>query len=934
MDLITLAAAKGYVGETADSLGAVKGAPATIKSITEIDGGHRVTFEWTGTSGTKQTSTLDVMNGVNGTDGKDGKNGAKGAKGDPGQNGQDGIGISKIEKTKTEGLIDTYVITFSDNSTFEYTVTNGKDGKDGTGSSTGEENVIESIKVNGVAQTVAEDKSVDIIVPTVDVDKNYVDTELAKKANTSDIPSLDKYVTDEELTAKGYLTSHQDISGKVDKVKGKSLIADTEIERLKSVKNYDDTDIKTELAKKANSTDVTKEISDKIAEVVSDAPESFDTLKEISDWISGHENDASAMNSAIKDNKSAIATLQTDKANKTEIPTSLPANGGNADTVGGHTVKSDVPENAVFTDTVYDYSALLGYDIYNLVSLKDTTYPANKGWLSKDFVAPFDGFVFFMVQTDGTSGAFSQILKEDDVLVSNNQKNIADFNTWGEAYRHQISKGKTYHFGSYTNVATAFNKVMLCIRKKLETPTEYIPYAPSNVALAEEASQQSTEMMDIKMLGWSVPRECPIQNEVNGNQFVQKVGRVDMSKLAWYTYSSTGIFRFASGMGTEYTKYNIKRGSFAYSRGYKYVGISGSWSDISNYGNKTIMGVFAGGGDDGFILTNNSYTDSTAFKQAMQGQYLYYELATPITTTIDGNEIGETVSDVRKETTVNLLNPTLQTTTQNGVTCTNNGDGTYTLNGTASSDTTFVLKNTANIVEENANKTIRFVAKGDTLETYYTQIYFNNTTPAKDLGSGISFKVPTNVSETNLAVLIKSSAVLSNILIKPMITTNLDTTYDDFVPYTGDTGSLNGDVADLRDDVEGLKNETKAAINDTSTTSTTETWSAKKINDSIVDTFSTRVILSLSRGVDVSTQSATLNGADGAYLYWSSMAGQDKYTIGIILYVNSGWSIIPLKESDQKTTINLSVSANTLTMTRSSSGFPCAGGVIALGTGI
>ena len=234
LDLITLAAAKGYVGETADSLGAVKGAPATIKSITEIDGGHRVTFEWTGTSGTKQTSTLDVMNGVNGTNGKDGKNGAKGVKGDPGQNGQDGtngqdgIGISKIEKTKTEGLIDTYVITFSNDSTFEYTVTNGKDG---SGSSTGEENVIESIKVNGVAQTVADDKSVDITVPTVDVDKNYVDTKLAKKANTSDIPSLDGYVTEEELNAKGYLTSHQDISGKVDKVKGKSLNTDTEIER-------------------------------------------------------------------------------------------------------------------------------------------------------------------------------------------------------------------------------------------------------------------------------------------------------------------------------------------------------------------------------------------------------------------------------------------------------------------------------------------------------------------------------------------------------------------------------------------------------------------------------------------------------------------------------------------------------------------------------
>lgn len=34
-------------------------------------------------------------------------------------------------------------------------------------------------------------------------------------------------------------------------------------------------------------------------------------------------------------------------------PASLPANGGNADTVGGHTVEANVPANAVFTDTTY-----------------------------------------------------------------------------------------------------------------------------------------------------------------------------------------------------------------------------------------------------------------------------------------------------------------------------------------------------------------------------------------------------------------------------------------------------------------------------------------------------------------------------------------------------------------------------------------------------
>lgn len=42
---------------------------------------------------------------------------------------------------------------------------------------------------------------------------------------------------------------------------------------------------------------------------------------------------------------------------KTDIPSSLPANGGNADTVNGHTVAKDVPSNAKFTDTIYTHPA-------------------------------------------------------------------------------------------------------------------------------------------------------------------------------------------------------------------------------------------------------------------------------------------------------------------------------------------------------------------------------------------------------------------------------------------------------------------------------------------------------------------------------------------------------------------------------------------------
>lgn len=53
-------------------------------------------------------------------------------------------------------------------------------------------------------------------------------------------------------------------------------------------------------------------VSNEVAKIVADAPENYDTLKEISDWISGHENDASAMNSAIKTNSKAISNHASD----------------------------------------------------------------------------------------------------------------------------------------------------------------------------------------------------------------------------------------------------------------------------------------------------------------------------------------------------------------------------------------------------------------------------------------------------------------------------------------------------------------------------------------------------------------------------------------------------------------------------------------------
>ena len=52
--------------------------------------------------------------------------------------GPAGVGIQKIEKTGTEGLVDTYTITYTNGQTTTYTVTNGADGEKGDPGEKGE----------------------------------------------------------------------------------------------------------------------------------------------------------------------------------------------------------------------------------------------------------------------------------------------------------------------------------------------------------------------------------------------------------------------------------------------------------------------------------------------------------------------------------------------------------------------------------------------------------------------------------------------------------------------------------------------------------------------------------------------------------------------------------------------------------------------------
>lgn len=174
---------------------------------------------------------------------------------------------------------------------------------------------------------------------------------------------------------------------------------------------------------------------------------------------------------------------------------------------------------------------------------------------------------------------------------------------------------------------------------------------------------------ELKMLGWNVPKECPVQNEVSGNTFIQKVGRIDLGTLHW-EYSSTDNW-FVS---TE--KINKKFGSGVttlYLYGYTSVRDRGVLEDkcVAPY-NQT--------SSNNIVIKDLNFADLASFTDYINGKYLYYELDTPITMQIDGNEAVEKLNE--SIGSFNFLNKSIAATSSLDISIPNGYKGMVITNGT------------------------------------------------------------------------------------------------------------------------------------------------------------------------------------------------------------------------------------------------------------
>ena len=152
----------------------------------------------------------------------------------------------------------------------------------------------------------------------------------------------------------------------------------------------------------------------------------------------------------------------------------------------------------------------------------------------------------------------------------------------------------------------------------------------------------------------------------------------------------------------------------------------------------------------------------------------------------------------------NLLQYPYYSTTKtiSGITITDNGDGTLTLDGTATARISYDITSTAsyNLLEIGKKYFIGFKASDDTIDSnsWALRIYCkkDSTTVLSvtdSRGSDVAFTVPEETIGSNVQFIIVRGTVLSNVVIKPMI--RLSSIQDNtYVPYAKTNKELTNDL--------------------------------------------------------------------------------------------------------------------------------------------
>lgn len=180
------------------------------------------------------------------------------------------------------------------------------------------------------------------------------------------------------------------------------------------------------------------------------------------------------------------------------------------------------------------------------------------------------------------------------------------------------------------------------------------------------------------------------------------------------------------------------------------------------------------------------YTEGTVFDNVVfKPQLELGDTATAYEPPITGRELQVNVCGK------NLLKyPYASTTkTMNGITFTDNGDGTIIVNGTSTAQAHMHLAFARTDLIHGVKYTLSGCPKGDTGNSYFLYIaeqFIDGTSNGvyhNDVGDGVSFILKDNCERVNITIFVRSGITVDNIVFRPQL--ELGDTATDYEPYHG-----------------------------------------------------------------------------------------------------------------------------------------------------
>lgn len=192
-----------------------------------------------------------------------------------------------------------------------------------------------------------------------------------------------------------------------------------------------------------------------------------------------------------------------------------------------------------------------------------------------------------------------------------------------------------------------------------------------------------------------------------------------------------------------------------------------------------------------YLSNKNGYTFTTP------SNAYYYDLYIVMYAVNEGDvfypqlEVGSVMTEYEPQTNkdyeINLGKNLLQYSnfsnrTESGITITNNNDGTFLVNGTATANVSLAI-DPDNFMPMKGTWRITGCPSGGSSSTYMLSAYvgyWGGGSPNIDTGNGTSITYTGNVK---VRFYIKNGTTCDNLLFKPMVTYDLNATYEDFAPY-------------------------------------------------------------------------------------------------------------------------------------------------------